>query len=131
MGLFKGKIDVAKVFDAATSGVDKLFHTAEEKADFAKGIADAQMEFVKTSISENSARSITRRYLSIGIMFVFLFLLLYAVGVYLIDPEYSNFVFGVAKELFGLTMMVAGFFFGGYMIKNNILPAFDKNKKSK
>jgi len=130
MGLFKAK-HMDKVVAGAISAGDKLFFTNEEKADYSKGIADAQMEFVKTSVSENSIRSITRRLLSISIVLVFLSLILWAVIIGYWDLEYSKYVFEVAKELFALVMMVAGFFFGGYMVKNNILPAFNKNRRSK
>lgn len=128
MGIFKAK-HIDKIVDGAISAGDKLFFTNEEKADFSKGIADAQLEFIKTTVSESSIRSITRRLLSILIVIVFLTLILWAVAVGYWDLVYSRYVFEVAKELYGLVMMVAGFFFGGYMVKNNILPAFKKNKK--
>ncbi len=127
MGFFKAK-HIDKIVDGAISAGDKLFFTNEEKADFSKGIADAQLDYLKTTVSENSIRSITRRWLSMGIMFVFLALIIFAVIVRAWDAEYASFIFNTAKELFALVMMVAGFFFGGYMVKNNILPAFNKKK---
>ena len=128
MGIFKAK-HMDQAVTAAISSGDKLFFTKEEKADFSKQIADAQVDYIKTSMSEGSIRSMTRRWLSISIMFVFLSLLLASVVIGFWNKEHSEFTFSVAKELFGLTMMVAGFFFGGYMVKNTIMPAI--NKKSR
>jgi len=128
MKIFSRK-NIDQVVDATISAGDKLFFTNEEKADYSKGIADAQIEYLKSTIGESSIRSLTRRWLSMAIMFVFLFLILFSVAVRWWDPEYARFVFSVAREMLTLVMMVAGFFFGGYMVKNYVAPAFNKGKK--
>jgi len=117
MGLFSGKLKIKDVFDKVTSGVDKMFFTNEERADFNKNMADSQLEFVKQTVSENSTRSITRRYIAVSIVFVYLFLMLFAVGVYYFDKEYAEFVFNTANVGLGtLVIMVAAFYFGGYYL---------------
>ncbi len=129
MGLFKGKINVQKTIDTAASGIDKLFFTNEEKADVSKGIADAQLEYLKSTVDENSTRSITRRYLSLAIVFVFLVLIIAAVVIRGFDKDYAQFVFETAKELNTLVLMVAGFFFGGYMISTKVIDKLKNRKK--
>ncbi len=128
MKMFKGKIDVGKAFDTIASGVDKIAFTEEERADFNKGVADAQLEFVKTTVSENSARSITRRYLAIGIVGVFLFLILSSAVAAAFNGDYAAFLFELAKSLTTLVLMVATFFFGGYYA--NKFVSASKEKKS-
>ncbi len=119
--IFKGKVNVEQVSNSVIEGVDKLFFTKEEKMSIAKEIADAQVEFLKTTVSENSARSITRRWLSMGIMGVFLVLIIVTAVAYPFSKEYAQFTLELAGSLTTLVMMVAAFFFGGYMVNNHIL----------
>lgn len=129
MGIFKGRVDVQKIVGDATSAIDKLFFTKEEKADQLEKIASLHLEYIKTTMSENSARSVTRRYLALGIMGVFLFLLVLGVIMYGFDEAYASFIFSIAKEMNTLVMMVAAFFFGAYMVGNHLLG--NKNKLNK
>lgn len=117
MQFFKGKIDIGKAFDTVTGGVDKSFFSQEERADLNRGIADAQVDFIKTTVSENSVRSITRRYLAIAIVGVFLLLLIAAAVAYAFSADYAKFLLELALTLNTLVMMVAAFFFGGYYAK--------------
>jgi len=126
MGLFSGKLDVGKLVDKASSGIDKIFFTKEEKADFSFKIADSLAQYVNSTISENSARSITRRYLAILIMATYLFLMVAACGVSIWDVEKGTFIFDVANKMSTLVLMVGAFFFGAYMVGSHLL---DKKKK--
>lgn len=127
MNLFKNKIDISKVFDSVTTGVDNLVFSKQEKSKAAKAIADSQVEYLKTTLSENSTRSVTRRYLAIAIMSVFLILVLLSVIVYPFNVEYSEYIYKTASGMWSLVMMVAAFFFGAYMVGNHLL----KGKKDK
>ena len=117
MGIFSGKLKIKDVFDKAASAIGASVFTNQERAEFNKSMADSQLEFVKQTVSENSARSITRRYIAVSIVGVYLFLMLFAVGVYYFDKEYSEFVFKTANTGLGtLVIMVAAFYFGGYYL---------------
>jgi len=129
--IFKGKVNVEEVSTSVIEGVDKLFFTKEEKAGFSKEIADAQLEYLKTTVSENSARSITRRWLSIGIMGLFLLLIIVTAIAYPFSKDYAQFTLELANSLTTLVMMVAAFFFGGYMVNNHILKKINIKKQSK
>ena len=130
MAFFKGK-RIDKAMDSAIKGIDALFFTKEEKAEQSIKVANAQVEYLKTTLSENSARSLTRRYLALAIIGVFLLLVLAAGTVYLIDQEYSRFLFELAKSLNTLVMMVAGFFFGAYMIGSHLWGKGQTKRKEK
>ncbi|WP_054715347.1 hypothetical protein [Marinifilum fragile] len=82
-----------KIIDGAIKGIDALFFTKEEKAQQSLKVADAQMQFLKTTLSENSARSLTRRFLALAIVGVFLLLILGAGLAYPINQEYAKFLF--------------------------------------
>ncbi|WP_321514919.1 hypothetical protein [Marinifilum fragile] len=109
-----------KIIDGAIKGIDALFFTKEEKAQQSLKVADAQMQYLKTTLSENSARSLTRRYLALAIVGVFLLLILGAGLAYPMNQEYAKFLFKLVGALNTLVMMVAGFFFGAYMIGSHI-----------
>lgn len=117
----KGKVDVGRAFEAVTSAADKAAFSQEERADFNKSVADAQVEYLKTTVSENSIRSITRRCISFAVMGTFLALVIMAAIVYRIDPEWARFILEIcAGRLGAITFMVAVFFFGAYYAKKFI-----------
>ena len=130
--LTKKNKNISKVIDDAASGIDKLFFTKEEKADSLQKIADAQAQFVLQTISENSIRSKTRRYIAVLIMAVFLGFLVFGVGIYGWNKDWASYAYENAKELSNLALMVAGFYFGSYAISEYIMkPLINKPKKNK
>lgn len=108
--------------DKATSGiingVDKMFYTAEEKSEAAQKITDTYLEFLKTTLSESSVRSITRRIVAVMIMALFSAAFLFTVAAWKLDREWAEFCLKTTSE-FGvgnLTLMVAVFFFGTHAL---------------
>ncbi len=127
-----GRKNVTTLVNGAVNGVDKLFFTKEEKADYLEKVAQTQLEFLKTTINESSARSLTRRYVAVMIMGTFLFLLLFGAGAYFFDKAWADYILSEAKSLSTLALMVAGFYFGSYAIGQYVInPLKNKNKNSK
>jgi hypothetical protein len=114
------KIDPQKAFDTIASGVDKVFFTQEEKSDAMLKAYDQYLEWYKMASDENSARSITRRYLAIMFSGIFLLLLLSAAGAYLLNEGYAAFLFNLAKELFPMVSGILFFYFGYYAVNSMI-----------
>jgi len=129
MGFLTGK-RIDKAMDGAIKGIDALFFTKEEKAQQSFKVAEAQVQYLKTTLNENSVRSLTRRYLALAIIGVFLLLIIAAGAVYPINQVYAQFLFKLVSSLNTLVMMVAGFFFGAYMIGSHLLGKAPKDKKS-
>ena len=129
-----GKKNLNKIVDGAITGVDKLFYTKEEKADFLKKVAENQLQHLQMTINESSARSYTRRYIAVTIMGAFVALLIFGAVIYGFNPEWAEYVLDQAKSLSGLALMVAGFYFGSYAlgqyIINPLKKQITKNKKS-
>ena len=124
------KLNPQKLVDSAVSGLDKSFFSKEEKTEQAMKIMDAQAEFVKSSLAASTVSSTTRRYIAVSIVVVFLLLVLTSASVYLIDKEYAKFIIDLLDQKLGtLVLMVAGFYFGGYMVSNHLIKGMDKNKK--
>lgn len=125
---FLGRKNVDNIVDGAIKGIDKLVFTNEEKAEFNKSMADAVVEFTKSTLGENTARSITRRYVAYSIVFVFLLLIIASGSVYLVDKDYSIFLFDLAKSIFTMVMMILAFYFGGYYASKFIGSKREKKK---
>lgn len=129
MNFFKGKLDVGEAFSTVSSGIDKMVFSEEERSDINREVADAQIEFIKTTASENTVRSVTRRYLALAIMGVFLILILSAAVIGAFNGEYADFIFELATSLNTLVIMVATFFFGGYYANKFVADRRQKREK--
>lgn len=122
MGLFSwftgGSKVAEKVLDAGISGIDKMFFTKEEKAEFYAKLGNQWVDMMKVLQGESSIRSITRRVIAFAVIFTYIPLVLAAAGVYLWYPEYSAFLLAIADGKFGwLVITIGSFYFGPYMIQ--------------
>lgn len=130
MGLFSNKKTVDKVINSAISGVDKLFFTKQEKSEFLNKVGETQIDFIKSTINESTARSLTRRYISILIISCFVLLIIFCAVIYGFDKDWASHILTQIKEFSTLALMVAGFYFGPYAISQYIInPLKNKQKK--
>lgn len=134
LGWLKGLFSTPKLAEAAgdvikgaVNGIDKLFYTDEEKAENAQKAFGLWLKAQEILIHESSVRSMTRRYLAIMIVGVFLFLILFAAILFAFGVTTAKEVFACAKAISGLTFMVAAFYFGYYGIQQAV--AAVKKKK--
>lgn len=126
--IFKN-VDVGDVVKQGMNGIDAVFFTNEEKAEYNKEMAGALAEYTKSTLSENTARSLTRRYIAVTIVAVFLLLVLTTVIFYPINTEYSAFVYNLLKDTLATPFtLVLAFYFGGYYL-NKMAPMREKKKK--
>lgn len=112
---------VDTVADTVKSGVgmlDNAFYTDQEKAADAVKLMDVWIEIQKTTASENSIRSITRRLLAWTIMGVYVLIVMAACIVWKIDPEWAKYILSLLTEtnLSYLALIVGFFYFGSYAI---------------
>ncbi len=124
MGLIGGKLNIDKVFDSISSGVDKLAFTKEEKAELHMKLSDKVADFAHSSMSENTVRSKARRiiaYVIIGNFFLMVWavIVLHLLGM----DEAARFVFelGVEWKIATSFIVVVGFFFGSYLLRGTKL----------
>ncbi|MFS1523788.1 hypothetical protein ACL7TT_06680 [Microbulbifer sp. 2304DJ12-6] len=94
-------------------------------------LIDTVTEHARSTASENTQRSLTRRQVAIAIIRVELFLVLASVVIWPFRPEYAKFVWLVASSslMFGAFMAVVLFFFGSYGISNHLLKPLREAKK--
>ncbi len=133
LGWLKGLFSAPKLADTAAniinstvSSIDKLFYTEEEKAENAKDAFKLWLEAQRILIHESSVRSITRRYLAVMIVAVFLFLILLSAGLFAFGVDTAAKVFECAKAIANLVFMVAVFYFGYYGAQHVIKAVKDK-----
>lgn len=128
LDIFK-KVDVQKTFDTVASGIDKTFYTKEEKADMMKKLTELDFERLKLMYSENTTRSITRRWIAIFIMALYSILTISGIIVFgLGNTELATFIKDLLLGDLGTAFIsIIIFFFGNYVINNLI----DKKKKVK
>ena len=118
MGIFS-KINPMKVLKGVGGFIDESFLSKEE-------IQTAIVKHAKDTLAESTPRSLTRRYIAILIIAVFVLLIVTSVAVYKFDKTYSLFIFDIIKEIFGIVLTIVIFYFGGYY-GDKIL----KNRKKK
>ena len=117
--IFTGGVDINKALDIVSKGSDKLVFTQEERADLNKETTEGLSQFIKDTASENTARSITRRYVAILVIVVYLLISLVIIGIGVFNTEIALELVKLTNELDLGTAFIAviAFFFSSYMLK--------------
>jgi len=132
IGAITGKNAIDKTLDIAEkttggilSGLDKLHYGKQEKAeDFVKRLeiaqkaADTHIELMKVTHSETTTKSITRRFMAIGIMTATFVSMVLICLIWKFDPAWAEFCLNVIKyiQLGWAFIAVVLFFFGGHAL---------------
>jgi hypothetical protein len=117
--LFKGKIDAGKLVTDVSKGIDVLSFTKEERAQYNEKQAHNLAQFVKDTLSENTTRSKARRFIAIALICNAIALSWFCIILSLKGIP-CKFIIDIFIDIFGSTsiVMILGFFFGGYYLKN-------------
>ena len=129
MGWFTNLFSSSKVVDdvldkddgllaKAGEWIGNLSYTDEEKAEARAELNKGVVDYVKSTLTENSARSKTRRFVAKAWIYVELFLVLLTCASAPFNSELAKFYWQVATSelMFWGTMSIIAFFFGPYMI---------------
>jgi hypothetical protein len=104
------------IIDGFVSGADKLFLTDEEKRDYAVKAQGMYIKHQELVLNENTARSITRRYIAVMITVVSLALTIFTIGIAAYDIELAKTTMSIIQA-FGVDnafLAVLIFYFGSY-----------------
>ena len=117
--IFTGGVDINKALDIVSKGADKLVFTQEERADLNKETTEGLSQFIKDTASENTARSITRRYVAILVIVVYLIISLVIIAIGIWSTQKALELVKLTNELDLGTAFIAviAFFFSSYMLK--------------
>lgn len=102
----------------AGTWIGNFNYTDEEKAEARAEMNKGVVDYIKTTLSENTNRSKTRRFVAKAWIYVELFLVLLTCAAAPFDANLAEFYWKVATSelMFWGTMSIIAFFFGPYMI---------------
>jgi hypothetical protein len=98
------------------SGIDKIWYTDEEKADYAFKVSEMVLQRAKLALDESSLRSMTRRIISVSVVFIAEFLTVVLVVLYLTKRSESmiNGIWEILKFWATPLAIVLAFYLGYY-----------------
>ncbi len=113
-GWLTGGGDTAnKVIETASSGLDMLFFTDEEKSIAGQKVLDFKLEWLKATSGQNLAR----RFIAFGVVGLWCLGVLAACIAKLFSEGYSEFLFTILKDVVGLPFtVIIGFYFAAHMV---------------
>ena len=101
-----------KLAEGLMSGLDKVWHTEEEKSDAKQKASETILKFWELVAAENTEQSKARRYLA-GMTFkVYFFFLLASLVLYGFDKEYAKFALSLAGVITFLVSAIGIIYFG-------------------
>ena len=115
----KGSDNVMKVASGIGGWIDGQQFTEQEKAEFNAKAIDVYADYIASTASENTERSITRRVIAIWIIRTEVFLLVASIILFKIDPAWSEYIYKVATTdpMNFLVLGVGAFFFGAHLVR--------------
>jgi VIT1/CCC1 family predicted Fe2+/Mn2+ transporter len=120
--LFSKAIESDKIIDFSLGALDRINFTNQERAEHNQKLADAVARFAQETLSESTDRSVTRRYLSVIIVTMYLVLVLGVIALAFFNPGKAKMIMEIMKEFYLTTgfIMILAFFFGGYYLNGAI-----------
>ena len=114
-------VDAGKnITDGVIAGLDKIWHTDEEKADAKQKASETILRFWEVIAQENTEQSKARRELARMTFQVFFFFLLSGAVVYGFDKEYAKFLLSLAGTITFLVSAIGIIYFGPHQISKII-----------
>ena len=115
----KGAVDAGKAFDTISKGIDNLAFTEQERANLNEKLADKVASFAEKTLSENTIRSKTRRYMAILLTTNIVLIVWLCIILTLFDKDISRIIELSEEFKLGIAFItVIGFHFGSYMLLN-------------
>ena len=129
--IFTAPQTVGDVVEKVGKAADTLNFSQQERANLNAETVESLAEFVKATASESTDRSITRRYLAIMIIAVYLLVSLFIIVYYPFNHENAQQLVKMVIELdLGIAFIsVIAFFFGAHMIRGFVPQKNTKAKK--
>ena len=115
----KGSDNVMKVASGIGGWIDGQQFTEQERAEFNAKAIGVYADYIASTASENTERSITRRVIAIWIIRTEIFLLVASIILFKIDPAWSEYIYKVATTdpMNFLVLGVGAFFFSAHLVR--------------
>ena len=119
--IFGSSKNTETIVDGAVSGLDKIFFTAEEKAEANAKLGEWYLKYLAATQPQNLAR----RFIALIVVLLWAVMILAAVMVYRFDSGYSMFIFDTLNETVNTPFsIIIGFYFAAHLAR-----AWQDNKK--
>ena len=114
-----GQSNVMKAASGIGNWIDEQKFTEQEKAAYNAELIGHYSEYMKSTVSENSQRSRTRRDIALWVIKVEIFLLLGSAAVFKFDEPMAKYLYQIATDspMGYLTLGVGAFFFGAHLVR--------------
>jgi hypothetical protein len=121
-----GSSNVMKAASGIGNWIDGQQFTEQEKADFNGKMVEHYSDFMKSTVAENTQRSLTRRNIAIWVIRTEIAMLVSSAILYRLDAELSLYIYKIAttNPMDYLVLGIGAFFFGAHLVRQ--LPS---NKK--
>lgn len=126
-----GGVGAKEVFEQVTKGADSLNFSNQERSVMNMQAADAMSEFVKATLSENTARSLTRRYIAILFMCFFTVWVTIVLITTMFNVDLALKMVSVLERLKTpqAFITIIAFFFGSYLLRK-VIPQKEKKNRN-
>ena len=115
----KGSDNVMKIASGVGGWIDGQQYTEQEKAEFNAKMIGVYSDYMASTASENTERSITRRVIALWVIRTEVFLLIASIALFKLDPAWSEYIYKVATNdpMNFLVLGVGAFFFGAHLVR--------------
>lgn len=113
--IFGSSKNTETIVNGAVKGLDSMFFTKEEQAEYRQKGAEWFLEYLKATQPQNLAR----RLIAMIIVLLWAFLIVVGVSTYKFDVSYSQFIFDVLKDIvMNPFLMIMGFYFAAHVVRS-------------
>ena len=112
--IFGSSKNTETIVNGASAGLDKLFFTAEEKADTNAKVADWFLRYLEATNPQNLAR----RFIAFAVVALWCFLILLGVVAWQWNTSYADFVFATLTDIVAVPFgIIIGFYFAAHIVR--------------
>jgi len=112
--IFGSSKNTETIVDNAVAGIDKMFYTAEEKAEAGQKMSEWFLKYLAATQPQNLAR----RFIAIVVVLMWALLVLAGVIAYPLDKPLSEFIFRVlADVVMNPFLIIMGFYFAAHVVR--------------
>ena len=114
-----GTSNVMKVASGIGGWIDGQQFTKQEQADYNAKMISHYSDYMKSTVAENTQRSLTRRNIALWVIRTEIALLVTSAIIYRLDSELSLYIYKIAttSPMDYLVLGIGAFFFGSHLVR--------------
>ena len=113
--IFGSSKNTETIVNGAVKGLDSMFFTKEEQAEYRQKGAEWFLEYLKATQPQNLAR----RLIALMVVFLWSILILLGVGVRPWADEYATYIFQILADVVMTPfLMIMGFYFAAHVVRS-------------